>query len=135
MLTVDELTERILYRLSLEARARELATRVLARLGKLIGDLPASADYHRRDRGGLHQHSLEVALKMLEEFKGSIIMERRADGSVDSFQTARAQPAPLGVGQFPGCSLPRGPTSYLLQRFNRGPAMYSNHSRLALKSL
>jgi hypothetical protein len=31
-------------------------------------------------------------MKMLEEFEGHIIMERKADGSVDSFQSARNRP-------------------------------------------
>jgi hypothetical protein len=92
MATVEELTEQILYRLSLDPRARELAARLLERLNRLVGDLPASADHHHREPGGLFQHSLEVAVKMLEEFEGHIIMERKADGSVDSFQSARNRP-------------------------------------------
>lgn len=40
----------------------------------------------------LYKHSLEVAVKMLEEFEGHIIMERKADGSVDSFKSARNRP-------------------------------------------
>lgn len=92
MATVEELTEQILYRLSLGPRARELAARLLERLRGLVGDLPASADHHHRSPGGLLQHSLEVAVKMLEEFEGHIIMERKADGSVDSFQSARNRP-------------------------------------------
>jgi hypothetical protein len=92
MATVEELTEQILYRLSLDPRARELAARVLERLRGLVGDLPASADHHHRTAGGLFQQSLAVAVKMLEEFEGHIIMERKPDGSVDSFQSARNRP-------------------------------------------
>lgn len=92
MATVEELTEQILYRLSLDPRARELAARLMERFRGLIGDLPASADHHHRSPGGLYQHSLEVAVKMLEEFEGHIIMERKADGSVDSFKSARNRP-------------------------------------------
>ncbi len=90
--TVEELTEQILYRLSLDPRARELAVRLLERLRGLIGDLPASADHHHRSPGGLYQHSLEVSAKMLKEFEGHIIMERKSNGSVDSFQSARNRP-------------------------------------------
>jgi hypothetical protein len=92
METVEELTEQVLYRLSLDPRARELAVRLLERLHRVIGDLPASADHQHRAPGGLFQHSLEVAVKMLEEFEGHIIMERKPDGSVDSFQSARNRP-------------------------------------------
>jgi hypothetical protein len=88
----EELTSRILYRLSLDRRARELAARLLGRFLNLVGDLPASASHHHHEAGGLYQHSLEVALRMLEEFEGNVIMERRADGSVDSFQSARNRP-------------------------------------------
>jgi Putative helicase len=49
-----------------------------------VGDQPASADHHHSGPGGLYRHSLEVALKTLEEFEGNIIMERWPDGSVDS---------------------------------------------------
>ncbi len=92
MASVEEMTEKILYRLSLDPRARELAARVLERCRRLIGDLPASADHHRREPGGLFQHPLEVAVKMLEEFEGHITLERKGEGSVDSFQSARNRP-------------------------------------------
>ena len=92
MAIVEKLEEQILYRLSLDPRARELARDLLERFRALVGDLPASEDHHHRHSGGLYQHSLEVGLKMLEEFEGNIIMERREDGSVDSFQSARNRP-------------------------------------------
>jgi DNA relaxase TraI-like protein len=62
MATVEELTEQILYRLSLDPRARELVARLLERLQGLVSDLPASADHHHRSPGGLFQHSLELAV-------------------------------------------------------------------------
>ena len=34
----------------------------------MVADLPASADHHHSEPYGLLQHSLEVAVKMLEEF-------------------------------------------------------------------
>jgi hypothetical protein len=61
MAAVEEMTEKILYRLSLDPRARELAARVLERCRRLIGELPASADYYHDEPGSLYQHSLEVA--------------------------------------------------------------------------
>ena len=54
-----------------------------------MGDLPASAAHHHAEPGGLYRHSLEVALKALEEFEGNMKMERRPDGSVDSFRSSR----------------------------------------------
>jgi hypothetical protein len=87
--TIDE---QILYRLSLDFRSRELAEGMLARFHRLVGDLPASENHHHCDPGGLYQHSLEVALRALEEFAGTPIQERRADGSVDSFLSARNKP-------------------------------------------
>jgi len=48
---------------------RERGARVIAKLRDLVGDLPASADHHHSEPYGLLRHSLEVALKMLEEFE------------------------------------------------------------------
>ncbi len=81
--------ERILYWLSLDLRVRALAERVLERFAVAVGDLPASAAHHHAEPGGLYRHSVEVALKALEEFEGSMKMERRPDGSVDSFRSSR----------------------------------------------
>ena len=64
---LDELTETILSRLPEEMDCRARGRRVMAKLRDLVGDLPASADHHHSSRFGLLQHSLEVALKMLEE--------------------------------------------------------------------
>jgi Putative helicase len=90
--SVEDITERVLYWLSLDMQVRALAERLLGRFAKTVGDLPASADHHHSGPGGLYQHSLEVALKTLEEFEGNIIMERRPDGSVDSFRSSRNRP-------------------------------------------
>jgi Putative helicase len=70
---LDELTENILSWLPEEMDCRERAARVIAKLRDLVGDLPASADHHHSDRFGLLQHSLEVALKMLEEFEKTLL--------------------------------------------------------------
>ncbi|PYU32622.1 MAG: hypothetical protein DMG31_10290 [Acidobacteria bacterium] len=80
--------EQILYWLSLDLRVRALAERLLERFAVTVGDLPASAAHHHAEAGGLYRHSLEVALKALEEFEGSMKMERRPDGSVDSFRSS-----------------------------------------------
>ena len=84
--------EQILYWLSLDLRVRALAERLLQRFAVTVGDLPASAAHHHAEPGGLYRHSLEVALKALEEFEGSMKMERRPDGSVDSFRSSRNRP-------------------------------------------
>lgn len=89
---VQEITERILYRLSLDPRARVLSDRLLGRFRCLVGNLPASADHHHSEPGGLYNHSVEVALGTLEAFEGNIMMERKPDGSVDSFQSSRNRP-------------------------------------------
>src|SRR5207245_4728468 len=81
--------ERIVYWLSLDLQVRALAERLLERFAVTVGDLPASAAHHHAEPGGLYRHSLEVALKALEEFEGSMKMERRPDGSVDSFRSSR----------------------------------------------
>lgn len=90
--SVENIMERILYWLSLDMQVRALAERLLERFADTVGDLPASADHHHSEPGGLYRHSLEVALKALEEFEGNIIMERRPDGSVDSFRSSRNRP-------------------------------------------
>src|SRR5262249_18334233 len=58
----------------------------------MVGTLPARAEDHHSNSGGLYEHSLEVGLKALEEFEGNIIMERKPDGSVDSFRSSRNRP-------------------------------------------
>ena len=60
--------ERVLYWLSLDTQVRALAERLLERFAVTVGDLPASAAHHHAESGGLYRHSLEVALKALEEF-------------------------------------------------------------------
>jgi len=89
---VQDTTERILYQLSLDPKARALAERLLGRFHCLVGNLPASADHHHSEPGGLYAHSLEVALGTLEVFEGNIMMERKPDGSVDSFRSSRNRP-------------------------------------------
>lgn len=92
MLQSSTIEERILYWLSLNMEARALAERLLERFAVTVGDLPASAAHHHAESGGLYRHSLEVALKALEEFEGNMVMERRPDGSVDSFRSSRNRP-------------------------------------------
>ncbi len=92
MQSVEAIRERILYWLSLDTQVRALAERLLQRFAVTVGDLPASAQHHHAEPGGLYRHSLEVALKALEEFEGNMIMERRPDGSVDSFRSSRNRP-------------------------------------------
>src|SRR2546423_5774483 len=92
MQSIEAMTEQILYWLSLDMQVRALAERLLERFAVTVGDLPASAAHHHAEPGGLYRHSLEVALKALEEFEGNIIMERRPDGSVDSFRSSRNRP-------------------------------------------
>lgn len=70
---LDDLTENILSWLPEEMDCRARGARVIAKLRDLVGDLPASADHHHSDRFGLLQHSLEVALKMLEEFEKTLL--------------------------------------------------------------
>src|SRR5437763_3485090 len=68
--------ERVLYWLSRDNQVRALAERLLERFAVTVGDLPASAAHHHAESGGLYRHSLEVALKALEEFEGNMIMEK-----------------------------------------------------------
>jgi Putative helicase len=65
---LEELTENVVSRLP-DMDCRERGARVIAKLRDLVGDLPASADHHDSEPYGLLRHSLEVALKMLEEFE------------------------------------------------------------------
>lgn len=46
---VQDMTERILYRLSLDPEARALAEKLLGRFRCLVGNLPASADHHHSE--------------------------------------------------------------------------------------
>ncbi len=92
MLSVEALTEKILYRLSCDLQVRALAERLLHRFAETVGDLPASERHHHAEPGGLYHHSLEVALNALEEFEGNIVMEHRPDSTVDSFRSSRNRP-------------------------------------------
>jgi hypothetical protein len=92
MLQSSTIEERNLYWLSLDTQVRALAERLLERFAVTVGDLPASAQHHHAETGGLYRHSMEVALKALEEFEGNMFMERRLDGSVDSFLSSRNRP-------------------------------------------
>jgi hypothetical protein len=76
---LGELTEAILSRLPEEMDCRARGARVMAKLRDLVGDLPASADHHHSSRFGLLQHSLEVALKMLEEFEKTLLPDAPPD--------------------------------------------------------
>jgi hypothetical protein len=67
MLQSMTVEEQILYWL----RVRALAERLLQRYAVTVGDLPASAAQHHAEPGGLYRHSVEVALKALEEFDGT----------------------------------------------------------------
>ena len=62
MQSVEAIRERILYWLSLDTQVRALAERLLQRFAVTVGDLPASAQHHHAEPGGLYRHSLEVAL-------------------------------------------------------------------------
>src|ERR1700739_3276979 len=79
---LDELTENILSRLPEEMDCRARGRRVMAKLRDLVGDLPASADHHHSGRFGLLQHSLEVALKMLEAFEKTLLPDAPPDLAV-----------------------------------------------------
>jgi len=78
---LNELTENILSRLP-DTDCRERGRRVMAKLRDLVGDLPASADHHHSEPYGLLQHSLEVALKMLEEFEKTLLPEAPPDAAL-----------------------------------------------------
>jgi hypothetical protein len=71
---LEELTENILSRLP-DMHCRERGARVIAKLRELVGDLPASVGHHHSRRFGLLLHSLEVALKMLEEFEKTLFAD------------------------------------------------------------
>jgi Putative helicase len=79
---LDKLTENILSRLPEEMDCRARGRHVMAKLRDLVGDLPASADHHHSSRFGLLQHSLEVALKMLEEFEKTLLPDAPPDLAV-----------------------------------------------------
>src|SRR5438445_3480631 len=70
----DDVIRKILDLLSSDPRVQGLVAGVVTRLRALVGDLPASADHHHHEPGGLFRHSLEVAVKMLEQFDDQPIM-------------------------------------------------------------
>ncbi|HEX2712455.1 MAG TPA: TraI domain-containing protein, partial [Candidatus Acidoferrales bacterium] len=78
---LKELTENVVSRLP-DMDCRERGTRVMAKLRDLVGDLPASADHHHSEPYGLLRHSLEVALKMLEEFEKMLFADAPPNAAV-----------------------------------------------------
>jgi hypothetical protein len=66
---IENLCRQVLERLWFSFEARNLAAGVIARLRALVGDLPASANHHHSESYGLLRHSLEVAVRMLDEFE------------------------------------------------------------------
>ena len=82
LVVIENLSRQILERLCCEAR--ELAAGTLTRMRELVGDLPASANHHHSQPYGLLQHSLEVAMKMVEEFERTLVGEAQLGPSVGS---------------------------------------------------
>lgn len=82
---IDNLIGKILTRLPSDMDCRERGARVIAKLRDLVGDLPASADHHHSTRFGLLRHSLEVALKMLDQSYAAPVTEHPPDGTLDGF--------------------------------------------------
>src|SRR5437660_266609 len=64
MQSVEAMSERILYWLSLDMQVRALAERLLQRFAVTAGDLPASAAHHPTHPGGLDQQSMEAPLSL-----------------------------------------------------------------------
>jgi len=77
---IDNLIGKILTHLPSDMDCRERGARVIAKLRDLVGDLPASAAHHHSTRFGLLRHSLEVALKMLEQSSAAPVTERPPTG-------------------------------------------------------
>lgn len=75
---IENLMHKVLERIWFSFEARNLAAGVIARLRELVGDMPASADHHHSESNGLLRHSLEVAVKMLDEFEKSQTTEDSA---------------------------------------------------------
>ena len=72
MQSVEAISERILYWLSLDLRVRALAERLLHRFAVTVGDLPASAAQHHAGPCGLYSHSFAGRAQGLEELEGNV---------------------------------------------------------------
>jgi hypothetical protein len=64
MQSVETMTQRILYWLSLDTQVRALAERLLQRFAVTVGDLPASPAHHHAKPGGLDRQSMEALLSL-----------------------------------------------------------------------
>src|SRR5437588_9906821 len=76
MQSVEAMSERILYWLSLDMQVRALAERLLRRFAVTVGDLPASPAHHPTHPGGLDRQPMEAPL--------SVATHRRIDTLVSS---------------------------------------------------
>lgn len=90
-IAIDNLIGKILNRLPSDMDCRERGARVIAKLRDLVGDLPASAGHHHSTRFGLLRHSLEVALKMLEQ-SSTTPVTHPPDGVLDGFENSGNDP-------------------------------------------
>jgi len=64
MQSVEAMSERTLYWLSLDTQVRVLAERLLRRFAVTVGDLPASPAHHPTHPGGLDRQSMETPLSL-----------------------------------------------------------------------
>jgi hypothetical protein len=64
MQSVETMTERILYWLSLEAQVWALAARLLERFAVTVSDLPASPAHHHAKSDGLDRQSMEAPISL-----------------------------------------------------------------------
>jgi Putative helicase len=79
---IENLIRQILCRLSKHDNFY-VGMAVISRLRDLVGDLPASANHHHSEPYGLLRHSLEVTLKMLDDFE-SAVAESSLNDDTDS---------------------------------------------------
>ena len=76
--SVEAISERILYWLSLDTQVRALAERLLPKVCRNSERSASQPRAPRREHSGLYRHSLEVALKAAEAF--SSLARRRSEG-------------------------------------------------------
>jgi len=99
MQSVEAMSERILYWLSLDMQVRALAERLLQRFAVTVGDLPASAAHHPTHPGGLDRQSMEAPPLYGQSPRTDTLVSSKTFPKQNFFAARRSfLPTPWGLG-------------------------------------
>jgi hypothetical protein len=114
MQSVEAMSERTRYWLSLDTQVRALAERLLQRFAVTVGDLAASATHHHAKPGGLDRQSIKAPLSLAGVPELTRSCPLRPSQKQNFFGAQRSfLPTPWALGD-------RGPSSARSSRYQLG---------------